>query len=506
MAAAEHVSLYQLNTRILLAERSRELGRPATLDDVPDSLLDEIAGLGFDWVWLLGVWQTGVASRDVSRTNPEWRAEFERTLPDLRDADITGSPFAIVSYTAHADFGGDEALARVRERLASRGLRLLLDFVPNHVALDHPWRDTNPEFLVHGDDARLSREPENYVAVETRSGRRVLAYGRDPYFSGWPDTLQLNYCHRGLRDAVIGEIARVADRCDGIRCDMAMLLNPDVFRRTWGDLAHPDDGSAPVDEPFWPEAVTAIRGRHPGFVFMAEVYWDLEWDLQQQGFDYTYDKRLYDRLHARDAGAVRGHLHADGAFQRRSARFLENHDEPRAAVAFDANVHDAAAIVTYLVPGLRFFHDGQFEGRTVKLSMHLGRRPDEPVNAARKDFYMRLLAVLRDRPEVRSGVWRLVECFPAWDGNPTWDCFVAFAWEDADGRRTLVCVNYGPTRGQCFVEDAFPDLPAGRYRLRDAMGDAVYERTSDDLSRSGLFLDMPEWHFHVFDVTPVFPA
>ena len=116
---------------------------------------------------------------------------------------------------------------------------------------------------------------------------------------------------------------------------MAMLLLPDVIQRTWGDRSRPADGTAPIDVSFWPEAIRAVRGEHPGFLFMAEVYWDLEWDLQQQGFDYTYDKRLYDRLHGRDAAGVRGHLCADAEFQHRSVRFLENHDEPRAAaVAF----------------------------------------------------------------------------------------------------------------------------------------------------------------------------
>src|SRR5262249_35078435 len=155
---------------------------------------------------------------------------------------------------------------------------------------------------------------------------------------------------------------RVTELCDGVRCDMAMLLLPDVFQRTWGNRSLPPGGVAPVDTPFWPEAIMAVRQRQPRCVFLAEVYWDLEWTLQQQGFDYTYDKRLYDRLHVRDAEGVRGHLWADLEFQRKSTRFLENHDEPRAAGAFPPQVHRAAATVAFLVPGMRFFHEGQLEG------------------------------------------------------------------------------------------------------------------------------------------------
>src|SRR5262249_21003887 len=163
-------------------------------------------------------------------------------------------------------------------------------------------------------------------------------------------------------------------RCDGVRCDMAMLLLPDVIARTWGDRSRPADGPAPVDEPWWPGAIAAVRKRTADFLFMAGVYWDGEGDLQQQGFDATYDKRPYDGLQAGEAAAVGGHRHADPEFMRRSVRFLENHDEPRAAAAFPPDVHRAAATIAFLVPGLRFIHDGQCEGRTHRISMHLGRR------------------------------------------------------------------------------------------------------------------------------------
>jgi glycosidase len=484
-------SLYQINTRVLVGELSRDLGRPATLDDLPDSLLDDVARLGFDWVWPLGVWQTGPAARGVSLANAEWRREYLEQLPDCTDDDISGSPFAIRRYEVNAAFGGDEALARLRARLAERGLRLLVDFVPNHMAPDHPWVFERPELFVHGSEDDLAREPQNYTRLETNAGPRVFAHGRDPYFPGWPDTVQLNYRHPQLREAMCGELERVARMADGVRCDMAMLVLPDVIRRTWGERSTPDDGSDPVDAPFWPEAVARARAVNPGFVFMAEVYWDLEWELQQQGFDYTYDKHYYDRLHARDAAGARGHLRADPDFQRRSARFLENHDEPRAASAFATELREAAAVLTFLVPGLRFFHEGQLEGRCKRVSMHLGRRADESADEASREFYDRLLAVLR-RDEVRNGEWTLADVRPAWDGNATSEQFVAFAWE-GDGRRLLVAVNYGPSQGQCYVRLPFADL--GRYTLRDLMSPASYDREGDEL-----YLDMPAWGYHVFEV------
>ena len=303
----------------------RVLGRPATLDDLSDDELDTIARLGFAWVWLLGVWQTGAAARQVSLTNAGLRHEVAETLPDVSDADICGSCFAVTGYTVLESLGGDAALARVRERLRQRGLRLLLDFVPNHSAPDHPWVTTNPDFYIVRGEADLAREPHNYRRVTLADGQAVvMAYGRDPYFAGWPDTLQLNYANPALQEAMSQELLNIAGRCDGVRCDMAMLVLPDVFQRTWGVAA----------PPFWPSAIQRVRAQHPAFTFLAEVYWDLEWTIQQQGFDYAYDKRLYDRLREGHAGAVRDHLRAELEYQGKLARFLENHDEPRAAATF----------------------------------------------------------------------------------------------------------------------------------------------------------------------------
>jgi len=495
-----HPSLLQINTRARLSEYAQALGRAATLDALSDAELDRIAADGFDWVYLLGVWQTGDAGRAVSLSQPEWQAEYRHVLADYTPDDVVGSPFAVRDYVVHRDLGGPVALARLRQRLDKRGIRLMLDFVPNHTALDHAWARQHPEYYVHGDQEDRSREPHNYVAVDTAEGSRILAHGRDPYFPGWPDTLQVNYRHRGLREAMAETLEHIAEQCDGVRCDMAMLLLPDVIERTWGDRARPADGSAPIEAPFWPEAIERIRRRRPGFVFMAEAYWDLEWVLQQQGFDYTYDKRLYDRLAAQQAADVRGHLRAEREYQRRSARFLENHDEPRAAAAFPPAVHWAAAVIALLAPGLRFVHEGQTTGRRLRASNHLRRRAPEPVDRELEAFYDRLLAALRRR-DAREGEWRLAEVTPAWDGNASADQFVAFTWQ-RDDERLLVAVNYAPRAGQCYVRPAFaPPVHAGPVVLRDVIDPAVrYERDGSELAGRGLYLAVPAWRAHVFDV------
>jgi hypothetical protein len=483
-------ALYQLNTRVHLTALGRRLGRPATLDDVPDAELDRLAGLGFDWVWLLSIWSTGAASRAVSLSDPVLRRSLEAALPDLTDDDIGGSGFAITGYEVPPALGGDAALARLRGRMASRGLRLMLDFVPNHMALDHPWIDTHPDRFVRGTEADLLAAPGNWTTVTlARGGHLVFAHGRDPYFPGWTDTLQLDYSNPDTVGAMAAELASIAARCDGVRCDMAMLLLPDVFERTWGRAGLP----------FWPDAITRARAANPAFTLMAEVYWDLEGVLLAQGFDLAYDKRLYDRLVAGVAGPVRDHLRGPLDEQARLARFLENHDEPRAAAVFPPDRHEAAALVTFLTPGLRFLHEGELEGFRIRVSPHLVRGPDEPVDGRLARFYGALLALLRDHL-VRDGAWRLLDVSPAWDGNPTDEGFVAYAWRLGE-RRLVVVVNLGSTQGQCYVGAPLDDLRGASVRLVDRLEGIVFERDADDLAARGLYVDLPPNGHHVLEAT-----
>ncbi len=292
-------------------------------------------------------------------------------------------------YVVDDHLGGPTGLATARRQLRRRGLRLILDFVPNHVAPDHPWVSEHPEYFIQGsaDDARS--DPASFIEV----GGKVFACGRDPYFPAWPDVLQLNAFHPGLRQAVIDTISQIAEQCDGIRCDMAMLLLNDIFERTWGGRA----GSRP-DADYWTTVIPAIKGRHPAFKFIAEAYWDLEWELQQQGFDFCYDKKLYDRMEHGPAEHVRQHLLADLPYQERMVRFIENHDEPRAAAAFTDGKDRAAAVMILTLPGARLLHEGQFEGWRVRLPVFLGRRPAEPVDHDLAAFYDRLLKATRQRP------------------------------------------------------------------------------------------------------------
>jgi hypothetical protein len=275
-----------------------------------------------------------------------------------------------------------------------------------------------------------------------------------------------------------------------------------VFLRAWEGRTVFDEAQRTSPE-FWGDIIQSVRAKHPGFVFIAEAYWDLEWPLQQLGFDYTYDKRLYDRLRHEGAASVRDHLRADVGFQQRSLRFIENHDEPRAATVFSSEAwHYAAALIMSTVPGLTLFHEGQLEGRTVKLPVQLGRRPDEPASRAAVAFYRRLLACLGDE-RIRSGSWRMLDVRGAWHDNPTWENFLAYQWEHPLRGTLVVVVNYAPLTGQCYVTVPV-DVPDGPpLEFRDLLGEATYVRDRAGLIHKGIYFDLPAYGFHLFSVQSV---
>jgi hypothetical protein len=435
----------------------------------------------------MGVWERSPAGLALANANPELLASFRTALPDLRAEDVIGSPYCVRRYTADATFGGPQALAAARAELASRGVRLVLDHVPNHVAPDHPWTTENPELFIRGDGDDLAADPHAWLAV----GDHVLAHGRDPYFPPWPDVVQLDAFAAELRSATAGTLAAIADQCDGIRCDMAMLMTNQVFGKTWAGRTGPE----PAEE-FWPAVIAEMRELHPETVLMAEAYWDLEWTLQQQGFDFCYDKRLYDRLTGENATSTRGHLRAEPGYQSRLLRFLENHDEPRVAERLTGDAERAAAVVIATLPGAILWHEGQFEGRRVRPPVFLSRRPDEPPDHELTGWYRRLLAA----NGVRQGTWALLEP-EGWPDNQSCRNLLAWSWAAEDGARHLVVVNLSSEPAQGRIPLGWPDPPDQPWHLTDLLDGTVFDRDGDELVHSGLFVALQPWQAHVLSLT-----
>lgn len=480
-----HPHLYEISAWPWLDRLSREAGRHVTLADVAGTTWDAVASQGIDVVYLMGVWQRSPAGRLFARSDVALLGEYDRALPGWSMPDVAGSPYCIQAYEPAARMGGWHGLDAARKALADRGLGLVLDFVPNHVGFDHQWIRMTPERFVQGtlDDYRA--DPALYRPIEDDDGStvRFIACGRDPFFPPWRDVAQLNYFNPATREAMIGVLTTIAQHCDGVRCDMAMLVVNEVFEQTWGERVELLWG--PPDREFWSEATA----RAP-MTYLAEVYWDREYQLQQQGFDFTYDKRLLDRLHQGAADQARGHLQADAAYSMRLARFLENHDEARSATAFGPRIRAAAALA-FTLPGLRFFFDGQFTGAALRPPVQLGRWPADPDRPDIRDLYTRLLATI-DLPLFHDGAWSLLDVRSA--GDTSNSGLIAAAWRlGAD--LAVVVANITEHEAQGLVDVG--TLPAGEiFTLRDRLSDRRDEWSRADLA-NGLYVRLGRGDAHL---------
>jgi hypothetical protein len=484
----KHPVIYEISTWVWLDDLSRKYGKPLTLATVPEQEWEAIAAGGFDAVWFMGVWERSPAGIEISMKNQGLLEDFRRALPDFAPADNVGSPYCIRRYIVDRHLGGPEGLAAARATLARRGIRLILDWVPNHVAPDHPWVSAHPEYFVPGNDEDLRHDPASFVRI----GGKVLALGRDPFFPAWPDVLQLNAFEPGLRKAVVGALSHIAEQCDGVRCDMSMLMLNTVFERTWGQRA----GATPAIE-YWTTVIPAVKASHPDFRFIAEAYWDLEWELQQKGFDFCYDKKLYDRMEKDTAESVRQHLLADRSYQEKIVRFIENHDEPRAAATFPGGKGRAAAVAILTLMGGKLLYEGQFEGRKVRLPVFLGRRPVEPPDQDLATFYGRLLKAT-SREVFRNGDWRLCDR-SGWPDNQSCLNVLTWCWS-GEAERFLVVINFGPEPAQARIHVPWDELRGKQWRLTDALSGDVYDRSGDEMREAGLYVDLAPWQCHLLEM------
>jgi len=482
----QYSSIYEINTRVWLSELGQKYGKDLDLSCVPSAEWDAIAAFGFDGVWFMGVWERSPAGIAIANRNKNLVEDFRRALPDFRPEDNVGSPYCVRRYLVDEYLGGPEGLAIARGELSKRGVNLLLDFVPNHVAPDHPWVTQHPEYFIRVSVDDMRSEPTSCMEI----CGTIFACGRDPFFPAWPDVLQLNAFEPDLRRAVIETLSSIAQQCDGVRCDMAMLLMNSIFERTWGGRA----GSRPSTE-YWVEVISCIKKNYPGFLFVAEAYWNLEWELQQQGFDYCYDKMLYDRLEHSDAESVRLHLCADLAYQSRLLRFIENHDEPRAAATFSPAKERAVALTAATLPGTRLFHEGQFEGRKIRLPVFLGRRPAERFDRDQFGFYTTLLQGVNP-PVFHDGQWRLCDR-TGWPDNASFRNLVAWSWV-RDDEHYVIVVNLSDRSAQARIQVPWADAGGGTWHLMDLLSGAFYERDGNELLSPGLYVELEPWNYHFF--------
>lgn len=488
--------IYEINTGVWLTTLSHRFQRLITLDNIPDQVIDELARMNIDVIWFMGIWQRSVAAR-ASALN--YAHEYRHALSDLDEGDVVGSAYAIASYEVDQRLGGAEGLKSVRNRLQERGLKIILDYVPNHVATDHDWVTKNPEYMVCGTEEVVKDKDDFFFKTGNGIGETlIVAHGRDPYFPGWIDTAQVNAFSAEYRRAAVRTLLDIAAQCDGVRCDMAMLMVNDVFAKTWSGFLTEE---VPRTE-FWDYVIPAVKEQYPSFKFIAEVYWGMEYTLLKQGFDMTYDKRLYDQIQDERISDIHQHLQAKPSYQTKQVRFIENHDENRAASSLGIEKSRAAATLICTLPGVVLLHDGQLVGRHVKLPVQINRQPDEAHNRALADFYHRLLSETHTNV-YRNGQWRLFDVQQAHVGNYSHDNLLAFGWS-YEGQFRVVVVNLTSTWSQGVIKlSAWGNMRQQYWRLYDVLAGMYTYRDGDKIVDDGLYVEMEAHQSQILRFEPV---
>lgn len=483
-------TIYEINTWVWLHSLSQKYNREINLANIPIAEIEDLASWRFDAIWLMGVWHRGPASRQSALN---YIHEYRQALPDITADDIVGSAYAIRDYQVERQLGGRGGLAAFRGQLRHYDIRLILDYVPNHVSADHAWIHHHPEYFIQGTAAEAEQWPQNFFCSDTAGGDTVaVAHGRDLYFPPWIDTSQLNAFHPGLRQAAVDTLIDIGSQCDGVRCDMAMLMMNSIFAKIWGERA----GAAPATD-YWNEIIPAVRQVHPQMLFMAEVYWNLEHELQLQGFDYTYDKRIYDRLINHELNEIKTHLGADLSYLESNVRFIENHDEARAMNALGEDRQRAAAALICTLPGATLLHQGQFAGRRVKLPVQIRRQPEEAKHPLLERFYQRLLQEVH-APVYHEGKWLMLEAQPAFKGSHTHHSLIAYTWSYNEAYR-LIVVNLTGEWSRCRLQlEHWAQLAHHDWQLHDVLSDSCTHRKGEDLIKKGLTVEVPPYGAHIF--------
>ncbi|MDR1684015.1 MAG: alpha-amylase [Elusimicrobiota bacterium] len=458
-----------------------------TLANVPESYLLDFKARGFDGLWLMGVWKESLASREIARNDKGINNSIAQIKPDYKKEEILGSQYSISAYETDAFLGGDGALQKFRERLNDLGINLILDFAANHFAIDHPLTLTEPEIFV-----RSKGEPQDKsLFFQTKNGD-WLAHGRDPYFPPWTDTVQINHFNPKARAYLTGELQRVSQMCDGLRCDMVMLMLNKVFKDTWGRYVQEE---TPREE-FWPDAIEAVRREQPFFVFGAEVYWGLEWEVQELGFDFTYDKILYDRLLKSNAQDIQGHLNAEHLYQMRSIRFISNHDEEEPVTAFGPQKSMAAAVIISTIPGLRLFTARQLRGekRRLPIQYFTGEFVEDKACEA---FYKTLLEAV-DHPCFHGGQWVLKNTKPINDTDESYRNILAWHWTQLTTCKTVV-INYSDRPSRCILR--VDKLPEGKnIFIKEELTKSHINLPLSEVKANGLTLEFKPFESKILSV------
>jgi len=480
-------SVYEINTRVWIKRFGAK-----SLKEIPNNYWSDLKNKGIDYVWLMGVWKTCDSIIEKYCFEEGLVKSYGQALKDWKKEDVIGSPFAIDKYEVNPVLGGNEALVELREKLKEIKLGLILDFVPNHYSVGSSLLKTNPGIFLEVNKESYERDSHTYFKSDDEE--KYFAHGRDPFFPAWQDTIQVNYFGSEAREFQTNILLKLADLCDGVRCDMAMLMLNNVFRNTWAGVFSERNFEMPAAE-FWKETIEKVKENRSDFLFIAEAYWDLEWELHQHGFDFTYEKKLTDRLRFGNVNSVRDHLYAENDYQQKSVRFLENHDETRSIAALGKERAKAAAVLMNTIQGMRFFNDGQFEGKKIKMPVQLGREPFEAVRDDIKIFYDNLLSIAQ-KDIFKRGKWQMLDAEQSWEGNYTFNNLLISQWT-YEKEKCVVIINYSDIVSTCRIKLDVSNYPE-EFEIIDLLNDTKYIRSAEEVYHMGLYVELKPWQSHMF--------
>ncbi len=480
--------ILELNTRVWLRKKNFN-----SINDIPDSQIDEWLDLGLNYIWFMGIWKINTDIISKYCFEPGLVSSYNEALRDWRKEDVIGSPYAISEYSINPEIGTEKDTFKLRERLNSVGIKLIVDFVSNHFSIGTKLLESNKEIFLPADEYFYKTDPHTFFQ-SPYSPNEYHAHGRDPLFFAWQDTVQINYFNPAARTFMIEILKKIVSIADGVRCDMAMLTLNNVFNNTWiGPLRK--YGYEKPEKEFWYEAISTLKNINPNFIFIAEAYWNLEWQLQQLGFDFTYDKTLLDRLSKDEIRAVKDHLKAEDDYQKKSVRFIENHDEPRCASRFGKDKSMAAATVMSTIKGMIFYHEGQFEAKKIKLPVQLRREPFEKTDERIQNYYYKLIRITK-ADVFRFGEWNQLETIQLHENNDSFEKIFVWQWIYKNQSR-LVAINYSGSTSRCRVKFVVPENKI-LLNLFDELNSVSYERSVEEIKEQGLFIELKAYSSHIF--------
>jgi glycosidase len=454
-----------------------------TLKDIPEEEFQDWKKKGFEWVWFMGVWQLGDMGLQHDLTDSGLINSYNTVLPGWTNDDVIGSPYCIVQYTLNTVLGTEaDDLAYLRNKLHSYGMKLMLDFVPNHSACDAPEITSKKNFYV--------RCPEGQTIDPSRYMSNGIAYGCGIWCDPWTDVAQYNYADSEFRNHQIEVLKKIASVSDGCRCDMAHLIINDEFWNYWQSQLTAYGYEKPATE-FWADAIKAVKAVYPDFKFMAESYGDVLDKLHSYGFDWTYDKDPLDKIYYHDVSGYQNYIRShDITFFSKTAHFTENHDEPRTMEKFWgwAPAAECAAATLLTLPGLRFFNQDQWRGYKNKIDVHLRRATPENDNAEILAFYDKLFSVL-DMDALKKGTFTQLTCSGS-DTIPAWRYVLGT-------QHILIVANFNENQsgGNIVLDDA---PGSGDITVKELISGTDYTRNAETLRSTGLTVVLSQYQVQIF--------